>query len=95
MNNMADDERLFRLMHNALVMNVPNFGGHHGIHGMMRGLREEMMKQTGLVCGKIREKSLSEQDSNEYIALCQTAVSTGVLSESDLQTIVSIVERSI
>lgn len=87
-------EQLFKLVYGAVIADVPNFGGHHGLHGMMRGLREELLKQTSVVCGKINTRSLSEKECNEYVALCQTAVSTDVLSENDLKTIVNIVNGS-
>lgn len=85
-------EQLFGLIHKALLGNVPNFGGHHGMHGMMRGLREELMKQTGLVCGKLKSATLTDNDQNEYIALCETAVATEVLAENDLKKIISILQ---
>lgn len=94
MEPARDAETLFKLIYGAAVGSIPNFGGHHGIHGMMRGLREELMKQTGIVCNKIRSLSLNEDERNGYIALCQTAVATEVLSENDLKTIIYIMERN-
>ena len=65
------------------------------MHGMMRGLREELMKQTGQVCGKLKNSELSNDDQNEYLALCKTAVATEVLAENDLKKITSILHGEV
>ena len=62
------------------------------MHGMMRGLREELMLRTGVICGKMRTSELTDEDFNQYYALCQTAVATEVLSEKDLKVIIDIME---
>lgn len=94
MNPDNKAEQLFSLMHKTVLGNVPNFGGHHGIHGMMRGLREELMKQTGIVCNKLKNSQLSDNDQNEYLALCETALATEVIAESDLKKIVTILQET-
>ena len=87
-----DAEELYRLISKATFGETQILGGVTGDGGMARGLKEELMKQTAIICGKIRSDSLSDDEINNYLAMCNTAVATNIISESDFNKILGLVE---
>ena len=86
-------EQLFKFIHSACFSGqTENLGGHHGMNGMMRGLREDLIKDTGVICGQLRSSSLTPEQTDQYLGLCRTAMVTGVLSDADFEYIVNIFE---
>lgn len=93
MQHETDATELYQLIHGAAAGGIPYVGGM-GNPGMDRGIREELLKQTGKVCGKIKAGRLTEHEAVEFHALCQLASAHGVLSESDLQKVEAIIDRN-
>ena len=88
----ADSEELYKMITKASFGETQILGGSSGLHGMSRGVREDLMKQTGVICGKMRSDNLLKEEIEQYLALCNTAVATNVLSDSDFEKIVNLIE---
>lgn len=92
MASLDKTEELYSIMSKACFGGAQILGGRLSDGGISRGLQEELMKMTGVVCGKIRTSRLDSLERSDYLAHCKTAVAVGFLSKDEYKKIKSIVE---
>ena len=90
----SDAKELYRLIHGAITDSPLSPAGIWGPIGVERGIQEELLKQTGIVSGKIISSHLTNKDIDEYFALCQLAQANNVIATSDLNIIERLLDRS-
>jgi hypothetical protein len=95
MQRESDAKELYSLVHGVVSGGMPHMGILEGTSGITRGIREELLKQTGIVGGKIISSNLSEEDIDRYFALCQIAEANQLFSKTDIENIGKILDRSI
>ena len=94
MHKEADAKLLHSTVDNILRGGVSHSAGIFGPFGMNRGLREELLKESGIISGKIASSTLNDDDLDQFFGLCQVSQANGLMSESDLKRIAEILERS-
>ncbi len=95
MQNQLDAKELYSLVAGSVRGGAPIPAGVFGPYGMERGIREELLKKAGIVSGKIAGSTLLESDVDVFFGVCQVAQASGVLSESDIEKISTILERNL
>ncbi len=94
MNKQSDSEELYRRIYEIVNGGSALFAGIAGPFGIQRGLKEELLKHGSIISAKIAKEELLPEDVNAFFGLCQVSHANSVMSQSDVDALMLILERN-